>query len=301
MTDRVPTASRGDQGLAPYVVITPVRNEEDYVEQTIESMLNQTIPPAEWILVDDGSDDRTPQILEQYALRVPWLRVVTRPDRGFRESGRGVVEAFYHGYRHLRSRDWDFIVKLDGDLVFENDYFERCLRHFAQEPLLGIAGGTIESVGKNGIRPEGHPVFHVRGATKIYRRRSWEEIGGLVSAPGWDALDEIKANMLRWQTRTFPDLVLTQLRPTGSAQGQWRDWLKGGEGSYLIGYHPIFLFARSILRARRSPYLIASTGLLVGYVRAFVKRLPRAADAETVAYVRKQQLARLLGRESMWR
>jgi len=291
----------GDQVLPPYVVITPVRNEENFVEQTIQSMLSQTVRPAEWVLVDDGSSDRTPQILGQYALSVPWLRVVTRADRGFRLSGRGVVDAFYDGYRQLRSRDWGFIVKLDADLLFESDYFEQCLRRFVQQPRLGIAGGTIESMSKNGIQRESHPAFHVRGATKIYRRRSWEEIGGLVSAPGWDGIDEIKANMMRWQTRTFPDLVLRQLRPTGAAQGQWRDWLKGGEGCYHIGYHPLFLLARSVVRARRSPYLIASIGLLVGYLRASVKRLPRVADAETVAYVREQQLARLLGKNTIWR
>jgi poly-beta-1,6-N-acetyl-D-glucosamine synthase len=297
----VPAASRGDQGLDPYVVITPVRNEEAYVEQTIKSMLNQTRPPVEWVLVDDGSTDRTSQILARYALSTPWLQVVTRPDRGFRASGRGVIDAFYDGYRALRAPNWAFIVKLDGDLVFDQGYFAQCLTRFAREPRLGIAGGTIHSVGKNGINPDRHPVFHVRGATKIYRRSTWEEIGGLVAEPGWDALDEIRANMLGWQTQTFTDLVLTQLRPTGSAQGQWSDWLKGGEGSYQVGYHPLFLLARSIARARRSPYLIATIGLLLGYLRAFVTRHPRAADPVTVSYVRQQQLARLLGKETIWR
>lgn len=301
MTGRSSAPSSGDQDLAPYVVITPVRNEERFVEQTIRSMLNQTFPPMEWILVDDGSTDLTPQILQRYALEVPWLRVVTRNDRGFRASGRGVVDAFYDGYRQLRSQDWAFMVKLDGDLVFDNDYFEQCLHRFARNPRLGIAGGTVESVGRRGLQRESHPVFHVRGATKIYRRRAWEEIGGLAPAPGWDGLDEIKANMRQWETRTFSDLILRQLRTTGSAQGQWSDWLKRGEGCYSIGYHPLFVLARSIFRARRRPYLVASAGLLVGYLHALVKRLPRAADAETVAYVRGQQFARLLGKETIWR
>jgi poly-beta-1,6-N-acetyl-D-glucosamine synthase len=303
MTGRAHMVSKGDHGTVGYVAITPVRNEEDYIEQTIQSMLSQTLPPAEWILVDDGSSDRTPKILAGYANQVPSLRVVTRPDRGFRASGHGVVEAFYEGYRHLETHDWRYIVKLDGDVVFGKDYFERCLEYFAEEPRLGIAGGTIESVSSEGIRTEPHPKFHVRGATKIYRRSCWEEIGGLIAMPGWDALDEIKANMLNWQTRTFPDLVLTQLRATGMAQGQglWRDWVKGGEGAYLVGYHPLFLLARSIVRAGRSPYLIASTGLLAGYLRSLMRRQPRGADPETIAYVRKQQLARLLGRESIWR
>jgi len=291
----------GNHETAPYVVITPVRNEERYVEETIRSMVNQTISPAEWILVDDGSVDRTPEILEKHSGDVPWLSVVTRPDRGFRSSGGGVVDAFSSGYEQLRSGDWGFIVKLDADLAFEPDYFEQCLQRFTEEPQLGIAGGTIESVGKDGIRRERHPEFHVRGATKIYRRAAWEEIGGLINAPGWDGIDEIQANKLGWRTRTFPDLTLTQLKPTGSAEGQWRDWLKGGEGCYQIGYHPLFLLARSVAQARRRPYLVASAGLLAGYLRAWLRHLPRAADADTVAYVREQQLAKLLGRDTIWR
>lgn len=290
----------GADGIPDYVVITPVRDEEEYVEATLESMLNQTLPPREWLLVDDGSRDRTPEILRRYSSRAPWITVITREDRGFRATGRGEVDAFYDGYRHLQTEDWDFIVKLDADLLFEEDYFEQCLQRFAQNPRLGIAGGTIESMRGKVVYRESHPHFHVRGATKIYRRRTWEEFGGIVPAPGWDTLDEITANMLNWETRTFPDVVLRQLRPTGSAIGQWRNWLKDGEGCYLIGYHPLYLLARSVVRLTRSPYVIASVGLLAGYLRALIRREARIASVETIAYIRSQQVARLLGRDTIW-
>src|SRR5204862_8108958 len=117
-----------------YVVITPVRDEEAHVASTIESMVRQTIRPLEWIIVDDGSSDRTPQILDEYAGRYPWIHVLHRGNRGFRKSGGGVVEAFNDGLRSIEQRDWEFVVKLDGDLAFEPDYFQKCFRMFEKEP-----------------------------------------------------------------------------------------------------------------------------------------------------------------------
>src|SRR5207248_6259307 len=126
-----------------YVVITPVRDEEAYLALTIDSMVKQTIRPQEWIIVDDGSKDRTGAIIDQYASEYPWIRALHREDRGFRKSGGGVVEAFNDGYSRLSCCDWEFVVKLDGDLSFAADYFEKCLEHFDADPKLGIGGGTI--------------------------------------------------------------------------------------------------------------------------------------------------------------
>lgn len=295
------TPTRGAPDQPSYVVITPVRNEEEYIEETIRSMLGQYLRPAVWIIVDDGSQDRTPEILETYSRQVPWLTVVTRSDRGFRATGRGEVDAFYEGLECLETDQWEFIVKLDADLAFEADYFAECLSRFRDNPRLGIAGGTIVTVGRRGEYQESHPRFHVRGATKIYRHETWNDIGGLVSAPGWDTLDEIRANMLDWVTLTFSDVFLTQLRPTGSSLGQWQNFLKDGEGCYLVGYHPLYLLARCVVRLVRRPYVIGSAGLLAGYVLALVRRMPRSASPETIRYLRTQQVRRLMGRETVWR
>src|SRR5688572_6135518 len=126
-----------------YVVITPVRNEAAYVRRTIDSVVAQTLSPQQWVIVDDGSTDGTREILEPASRTYAWITTISRPDRGFRKSGGGVVEAFYDGYRMLKGGDWDFLVKLDGDLSFEPDYFERCFAYFADEPRLGIGGGAV--------------------------------------------------------------------------------------------------------------------------------------------------------------
>ena len=289
------------QATKKYVIISPVRDEEAYLRFTIESMLAQTIRPVEWAIVNDGSSDRTGSIIDEYAARHSWIRAVHRRDRGFRKSGGGVVEAFNDGYRTLSTHDWEFIVKLDGDLTFEPDYFERCLDFFQREPQLGIGGGVICYL-ENGAKTfEPGPDFHVRGATKIYRRECWEAIGGFWPAPGWDTMDEVKANMLGWTTRSFPNLHLQHHRYTGAADGLWLGLVKNGRANYVCGYHPLFMLAKCFRRLRQRPYLIGSLALLYGFLSGYLKHVPQVDDVQTIGFLRRQQLGRLWGRETIWR
>lgn len=294
------TTSSTGQPQTKYVIITPVRNEEKQIEQTILSVLQQTVLPSQWILVNDGSQDRTGQIIDEYARRYSWITPVHRSDRGFRQPGTGVVTAFYDGYRSLTVLDWNYVVKLDGDLVLEPDYFEKCFHEFSSDPQLGIGGGLIGHLVNGTTRIERSPLFHVRGATKIYRRGCWEAIGGLLHAPGWDTVDELKANMLGWRTRTFPHILLMQTRPTGARNTIWGNAVKNGRANYVSGYHPLFMFLKCVGRARQKPYVIGGAALLYGYLEGFFQRIPRVQDPELIRYTRKQQLQRLLLRESIW-
>jgi biofilm PGA synthesis N-glycosyltransferase PgaC len=284
-----------------YVVITPVRDEEKYVHGTVQSMLAQTVRPAEWIIVNDGSSDRTSEILDEYSRQEAWIRVVHRANRGFRKSGGGVVEAFNDGYKIIQTTNWDFIVKLDGDLKFECDYFENCFTEFDQDRQLGIGGGTIYSVLDGQERIEEVPLFHVRGATKIYKRDCWEGIGGLWLAPGWDTIDEVKANMLGWKTRSFSKIKLHQQRPTGTAESQWKDLVKCGRARYVSGYHPLFMVSSCMLRLFRKPLLVGSAGLFYGYMLGYLHHSPQVNDPLLIKYVRDQQMRRLMGKETIWR
>ena len=284
-----------------YVVITPVRDEEAHIQSLIESVARQTIRPTEWVIVDDGSTDRTGRILDRAVEGFPWIRVVHRPDRGFRKPGGGVVQAFYDGYNSLRTSDWDFVVKLDGDLSFDPNYFQRCFEHFVQEPVLGIGGGDIYHNISGKMVLETNPRFHVRGATKIYRKACWEAIGGLWSAAGWDTIDEVKANMLGWKTYSFSELHLHHHRFTGAAEGQLRNRMKHGVVCYTSGYHPLFVLTSCLLRIVQKPYLIGSAAILYGFLKAHWIHLPRVEDPAYRRYIRRQQLRRLFGLETIWR
>jgi len=284
-----------------YVVVTPVRDEEKHIEATIEAVAGQTIRPQEWIIVNDGSSDQTGDIIDRYAGQFSWISVVHRSNRGFRKSGGGVVEAFYDGYNALRGNDWDFVVKLDGDLTLSRTYFEKCFEHFDRDPKLGVGGGEIyHELG--GVRKlEVNPKFHVRGATKIYRRACWEAIGGLLRAPGWDSIDEVKANMLGWKSYSFAELQVVHHRMTGTADGAVRDRVKHGVACYVSGYHPLFVVASCFRRLVQPPYVVGSAAMGYGFLKGYFTRTARVDDAPLIKYLRTQQLRRLCGLETIWK
>lgn len=284
-----------------YVIISPVRDEEEYLDHTIKSVVCQTVKPTIWIIVNDGSRDGTGRIIDLYAQQYHWIRPIHREDRGFRNSAGGEIDAFYKGYALVQNEQWDYIIKLDGDLSFESFYFERCLERFNMDPKLGMGGGVIWNMVDGVAKIDRHPLFHVRGATKIYKRKCWYEIGGLIRAPGWDTLDEVKANMLGWKTQTFEDLKVVHHRPTGAADGAWRNWVKNGLANYVSGYHPLFMFTKCLKRLIARPYVLGSVGLMCGFLSGYLSKTPQVADPALIDYLRKQQVRRLLFQSSVWR
>ncbi|HVW84246.1 MAG TPA: glycosyltransferase family A protein [Bryobacteraceae bacterium] len=283
-----------------YVVVTPVRDEQDYLPLTIESMVRQTIRPIEWVIVNDGSSDRTGEIIEDYSRRYPWIRPFHRKNRGFRKVGGGIIEAFYDGFHALQCADWEFMSKLDGDLSFKPEYFENIFERFAANPLLGIGGGTLYHL-ENGLKQiETAPIFHVRGGAKVYRRACWDAIGGLWVGLGSDTVDEVKAGMLGWTTMSFRELEMQHHRFTGAAYGRWGALVKDGRADYVSGYHPLFLFAKCVRRLARYPYVLGSVAHAWGYVSSSWRRMQQVDDPALIRYIRRQQLLRLAGRPSIW-
>jgi len=284
-----------------YVVVTPVRDEETYLPRTIESMVAQTVCPQEWVIVNDGSKDRTGEIVEQAALKYPWIRAVHRQDRGYRKWGGGIIEAFYDGFNSLTFKDWEFMSKLDGDLSFAPDYFANAFKKFEENPKIGIGGGVLYHY-EDGVKVlEKTPTFHVRGGAKIFRRACWGAIGGLWVGPGSDTVDEVKANMLGWTTMSFSDLPMIHHRFTGASWGRWGGLVKDGRIDYTYGSHPLFLASKSVARLVRRPYVIGSVALVWGYVGGYLKGAPQVDDPELIRYLRRQQLARLFGGETIWK
>jgi glycosyltransferase involved in cell wall biosynthesis len=285
-----------------YVIISPVRNEGEFLPFTVKSLTQQTITPAKWVIVDDGSTDQTRMIAERAAEQHPWIKVVGRTDRGFRQAGTGVIQAFYDGYGVVAEDQWDYVVKLDGDVTLPADYFEECFAHFAANERLGIAGGTVCKRVAAGLEPESKvdPPFHVRGATKIYRRECWRQIGGLLRQPGWDTLDEVKANMLGWSTVTFLEIQLEHHRPAGGAYGTWNNWVKNGLANHIAGYHPLFMAIKCLKRSLQAPVVIGAVGLWWGFLSGYVRGGEQVNDRALIRYFRQQQISRLLGRPSLW-
>jgi len=303
--ERLETTKRSsgtEDSTVKYVVVSPVRDEEEYIGKTIDSMVSQTILPEAWIIINDGSIDNTGNMIDYYAEKYSWIHSMHRENRGFRKSGAGVIEAFYDAYESIQLTDWKYIVKLDGDLSFDADYFEKCFSYFERLPKLGLGGGVIFNFVNGNLKLEPNPLFHVRGATKIYRKECWDAIEGLIKAPGWDTVDEVKANMLGWTTQSFLDLKVIHHRYTGTADGTWKGWVKNGLANYICGYHPLFMILKRLKRTFQKPsYFIGALGLLYGFMGGYVKRIPQVRDRALIAYLRRQQVNRILMKESIWK
>ena len=275
--------------LPKYVVITPVRNEAAYIEKTLTSMVAQTVKPAQWIIVNDGSADRTGQIVSNYAAQYPWIRLINREDRGFRQLGPGVVDAFYEGFGQITHTDYDVVVKLDGDLSFEPNYFEELMNQFAANPRLGIASGV--PIELNGGKWDTWKALHscTHGQTKLYRRECFEAIGGIPRSLGWDGIDDWKARMLGWQTVAFEYLRVLHHRIQGAATGTLKSRVERGQGAYFMGYHPLYMSLRGIRRMINRPYVIGGCAMIWGYVASWLARREQV-ESELVRFVRRTQL-----------
>ena len=271
------------------LIISPVRNEEQYLLKTIESMLLQSIRPTLWIIVDDGSSDDTYKIAKSAAQNHEWIMVRSRKDRGCRKVGGGEVEAFYDGLQQVKHERFDFIMKLDGDIVLKPRHLEELLNRFRDDPNLGIASGWIKR--------EKPKMFAPVGPAKVYRFSCFQQIGGLVSTIGWDGIDSYEAMKNGWETQVFwgNDLEIDHLRKMGSSQkgllhGRFRD----GQACYNGCYHPVYFMARIIKLCMHYPYFVGGAAGLWGYIESWLTRKPRHGDAEFRKFVRRFQVRLLL-------
>lgn len=281
--------------MADYSIVLPVRDEEKFLERIIACIAAQTTKPKECVFVDDGSTDGGAAVLRRHAERFLWMRVLTLPDRGVRQRGPGVVNAFYQGMALLDHSRSEFLVKLDADLSFESTYFEDLLRRFAADPQLGIASGSLFVPNGGRWVQDRAPCDRTWGPSKMYRRTCFEQIGGIVPYMGWDAIDDFKAQSLGWRTRTFPDLRVLHYRPVGKRSGAFNAGVEHGRANYCSHSHPLFVLVRSAYRMFvDKPFLVAGAGILFGYWRASVLREPRVQDEDLARFVHRYQMSRLL-------
>jgi poly-beta-1,6-N-acetyl-D-glucosamine synthase len=281
-----------------YVLVSPCKDEARYIERTLLSVLGQTIRPAQWIIVDDGSTDDGMAIVARYLDRLPMIKVVRR-DGGARQVGPGVIRAFNEGLRHI-DVDYDFICKFDVDLEMPPRYFETMLERMAADPFLGTCSGKAyyRHPRSGELVSELHNDEHSVGAAKFYRRTCFEAIGGFEADVGWDGYDCHRARWMGWRARSWddPEIRFVHLRPMGSSQqGILRGRVRHGRGSYLIGTHPLYFLASALARSvRQRPYVIGTLYAIYGYARAAASGAKPFGDAEMTRFVRRQQLRALV-------
>jgi len=278
-----------------YVLVTPARNEEAFIERTLESVVKQTVRPLKWVVDSDGSTDRTDEIVSSYVRQHEWIELVRMPERDSRNFA-GKVGSFNAGYERVRHLDYRIIGSLDADISFKADYFEYLLRKFVENPNLGLAGTPFN---------EGGEVYdyrfsstdHVSGACQLFRRECFEAIGGYVPLKGGgiDIIAVLSARVKGWGTQTFLDKTCFHHRPMGSANhgDRLRATFKLGQRAYAVGFHPLWQVSRSVYQMTRKPYLVGGCALFCGYFWAMLRRIHRPMAPELIAFQRRDQMRRL--------
>jgi glycosyltransferase involved in cell wall biosynthesis len=276
-----------------YFIVSPARNEEKFIEHTLQSVIRQSLLPERWLIVDDGSNDNTAVIVERFCREFSWIELVSLPDRGFAKYGPGVVEAFDNGYELIKNKYFDYLVKLDCDLSFGSTYFEDIFSKFVNDSKLGIASGHTYYERNDELIWEDAPLDHTRGSCKVYLRACFEEIGGLQRTLGWDCIDEVTARMKGWTTRSYPEFRVIHHRKLGSTLGLAKGKRRQGYTNYITGYHPIYFALKTLYRVFAKPYFLGSFFCWFGFYYASLTREPRVVDRHFIRFMRKEQMQKL--------
>uniref|UniRef100_C6E3Z4 Glycosyl transferase family 2 n=1 Tax=Geobacter sp. (strain M21) TaxID=443144 RepID=C6E3Z4_GEOSM len=278
-----------------YVLITPARNEEEYIELTIQSMICQTVRPIKWVIVSDGSTDRTDEIVGKYLPEHPWMELIRTPERESRNFG-GKVRAFNVGYESVRTLPFEIVGNLDADISFDADHFEFILDKFAANPDLGVVGTAFTEKGSIAYDYDIVNIEHVSGQCQIFRRRCYEAIGGYQSIKGggidWTAVTT--ARMMGWQTRTFPEKSFVHHRIMGTGKGNVLGArFRFGKQDYYLGGHPVWEIFRGVYQMKNEPFLVGGVLMLCGYAWGWLSGMERPISQQLVDFRRKEQMERL--------
>jgi len=281
--------------LPRYVLVTPARNEAQFIELTIRSVVAQTVRPAKWVIVSDGSTDGTDAIVSRYATENPWIELIQMPERRERHFA-GKVHAFNAGYARMKDVEYQVIGSLDGDISFDEDYFSFLLRKLGEDPTIGLVGTPFKDDSQEIYDYRFVSIEHVSGACQLFRRECFKDIGGYVPVKGGgiDHIAVITSRMKGWKTRTFTEKVCLHHRTMGTAQrSALMARFRFGAEDYALGSHPIWEFFRTIYQMTKRPFVLGGLMLGAGYLWPLVRRAKRPVSDEFVAFRRREQMERL--------
>ena len=281
--------------LPTYVLITPARNEEAFIEKTLESMVRQTVLPAKWVIVNDGSTDATGSIVSRYLAKNPWIELVNLPQRRERHFA-AKVHSFNAGRERLQSVQYELIGNLDGDVSLDPDHFEFLLGKMKGDLRLGVAGTIFREENYSSGTDSFEGQNHVAGQCQLFRRECFEEIGGYCpnKAGGIDWIAVTSARMKGWKTTSFREKSFFHYRHLGTAErGVFAAMFSYGEKDYYLGGHPLWELFRLTYRMAKRPYFIGGFDLGLGYGWAMLRRAKRPVSKELMKFHRKEQMRKL--------
>ena len=277
--------------MIKHVVITPIRDEESFLPSLFQSMIRQTVRPSNWVLVDDFSTDASVELIESEMEKHEWITLVINHDSGPRKRGSRIASIFNLGIEHC-GEDWEYVSKIDGDMVLPNDYFENIFGEFEADRKLGIASGNCLISGTKKI--ETVEKDHTRGGLKTYRKECFSDIGGIFEVDGWDGLDNSIAQKKGWRTANFVEIIAQHKRKTGEHEGLLFGFLNAGKKSHIMGYRWSYLVAKSLFSMKRWPFILGGALILIGFILAKICRVPQFQDKEVIRFIRLRQKERMM-------
>ena len=283
------------QNVSNYVIITPARNEEAFIGKTINAVVSQTLKPLRWVIVNDGSTDKTKAIVESFLPAHDFIHLINI-DRGGKTNFGAKAIAFRHGVDSVQALDYQFIGNLDADIFLKPDYYENVLSKFHEDPKLGIGGGIVYTTIGNKFCTSDETLDSVGGAVQLFRKACFEVVGGYPSLKfgGIDAAAEIKAKMLGWEVKKFPELKVYELRRTGSSQGKpLTAKAREGRRFHSLAYTTSFYFVRCLYRLKDKPPILGGLAAFYGFMESSLRRRPILLDPDVVAYLQNEQRKRL--------
>jgi glycosyltransferase involved in cell wall biosynthesis len=275
-----------------YVLITPVRDEEPFIELTMKSVVAQTIRPLKWVIVSDGSTDGTDDIVGKYASENPWIELIRMPERRERHFA-GKVYAFKAGYAKVRGMKYDAIGSLDGDVSFDKGFFAFLLQKLAEDSGLGLVGTAYIEGSNEAYDYMFSSADDVPGVCQLFRRECFEEVGGYtpLKEGGIDYVALITARMKGWRTRAFTDKVCIH---HGTAQrNRFSARFKLGMKDYALGNGPLWELFRTLYQMTRRPFVLRGFLLGAGYFWAFASRRERPISQDMSTFIRLEHTRRL--------
>jgi poly-beta-1,6-N-acetyl-D-glucosamine synthase len=282
-------------GSLSYVLVTPARNEAQFIEFALKSLVAQTVLPLKWVIVSDGSTDGTDEVVRRYMPDHPWIELA-RTSESHERHFAAKVNAFNAGYERVRTLDYNVIVCMDADISFDKDYFGYLLQKLSEDATLGVVGTPFRELSGHAYDYRFVSIEHVSGACQVFRRECFEAIGGYVPIRGGsiDHVAVITARMKGWKTRTFTDKACIHHRAVGTAHGgAMRAKFNYGIKDYAIGNAPLWEFFRSLYQMSKPPFLMGGLALGSGYLWAWLLGTKKAVSPELVAFHRKEQMRRL--------
>lgn len=282
--------------LPAYVLITPARNEAQFIELTLRAVVAQTLLPLRWVIVSDGSTDGTDEIVSRYAAEHPWIELMRMPERKERNFA-GKVTAFNAGLARMADLPWDVIGNLDADTSFDSGYFAFMMQRLAEEPELGMIGGKLVDVVSGHTYSQGTTERdYVSGPCQIFRRACFEAIGGYrpMRSGGVDLVAVLSARMQGWGVRACAEKVCLHHRQMNGAQmSGFRERLHRGRMDYLLGSHPLWELFRGLYQMKNRPVILGGLLILGSYFWRVLLRVERTMPEELIAFRRKDQMDRL--------